>query len=443
MLQRYHLILRSRNEPYLLADIRPVGWMLPVVTADARSRATSAIARFLDQFHLRGTLVCVTAGTVDTEAAGIDWLSVVDVIDVVNECPIRLVEEVQERILEQRPLVPVQSSLIRTYQRMSDTLPTRFSRDRLADAIRWVAHCVPDLDATGSVQAIPHRVDLFRSTWEFRSPSAAVFLKWCGNGAFLEPALAEALVAAGGAHVPRTLAYERATGRWLTEGIAGKPLTSDLSARTVSAAVAALARVQMNLLSAEHRLRSIGVHGESIADLAAEGDGLLDQLPGSAERPDVRAARSRIHEACRTLDRLQLRNTWIHTDLVPENIFLGSGGVYFIDFEDPWIGPAPIALEFLFSGVRRHVSDEAARSVLVAAGQAAFSNAWKPCCSPRIMNEAFGSTRLAAEVLRVSRRLRAAVQKERNGELVGFTSLAAQESGERLVALANRSPTAP
>jgi len=78
-----------------------------------------------------------------------------------------------------------------------------------------------------------------------------------------------------------------------------------------------------------------------------------------------------------------------------------------------------------------------ARSAAVSSACESFMRAWRACVAPDVLRQSSGSTRLVAEVLRISRRLRALVGKEKNGELAGLVEPAIRESARRLVALAN------
>src|SRR5262249_46796586 len=265
------------------------------------------------------------------------------------------------------------------------------------------------------------------------------FLKWRRTGSLLEPELAAILSKQGGAYVPETLAFDRATGRWLTAGIQGRPLADDLSVKNVRRSAAMLAHVQLNLLCAGRTLRAIGVPAESLADLVAEADRIFEWLPSLPARPDVQKAKDRVRLACADLDGLHFSDVWIHTDFVPENIILDDreGCVYFIDFDEPWIGPAPVTLEFFAAWLRRHVAEAAKRSVLASNAREVFSQVWRAHHSLELLQKAFASTRLVAEVLRVSRRIRAIAAREASHELRGFLEPAARQSADRLVALAN------
>jgi hypothetical protein len=87
------------------------------------------------------------------------------------------------------------------------------------------------------------------------------------------------------------------------------------------------------------------------------------------------------------------------------------------------------------------VSDAVKRSALVSTARDGFSEVWQALHAGDAMRQAFASTRLVAELLRISRRLRSLERKETNGELRGFVELAGRESARRLMALANREDT--
>jgi hypothetical protein len=437
MLQRYHLVQRRPHSNGVLVESRRFAWLLPMVTAQARERASHVVSRFVERLNIHGTVACVTSGIVDRQTAGIDWLAVIDLGRGGCTCLIPLQEMAVDDLLDFPAILPVQSSLLRAYQRLSTTPPSALSPGWLIDATTWATAFLPDGGRLDPIGATPHRAELFEAMWEFRHPTMSFFLKWRGHGPFPEPELALIVATYGGARTPNTIACDRTSGRWLTEGLRGAPLTAQLSPAAIGRVAQIMALVQMNLVPVAQRLRSIGVPEESLVDLAAEGDRILDWLPCQSDHHSVQAARAAIHQACAELDALRLPPTWIHTDFVPENIFIDGNVVQFIDFDDPWIGPAPVVMEFLYGGLRRHIADMTVRSAAVAAACESFVRAWRALVAPDVMRQAFGSTRLLAEVLRVSRRLRAVAAKEKNGELAGFMEPAARESARRLVGLAN------
>jgi hypothetical protein len=441
MLQRYHLLLRGPDGTRVLADRRPLGWLLPIVAADARERAPRVVSRFIERLNVQGTVACITSGLVDRQGTGIDWLAVVDETSSGNVCPSNLQEAAIEDLLGRTAIVPVQSALLRAYQRLCHATPSALSPAWLTDATNWAARFLPDWATSAGMKVTPHRTELFEATWEFRDSTTSFFLKWRGQGSFLDPDVAQIVAMGGGAHVPTTIAHDRENGRWLTQRVHGAPLTSQLSPAVMARVGQTMAHAQISLLPCVQRLRSLGVAEESLADLAAEADRILDCLPSHFDHHEVGAARAAIHRACAELDALRLPATWIHADFVPENVFNGGDAVSFIDFEDPWMGPAPVVMEFLYSGLRRHIPDIAMRSTAISNACEGFVEGWRALIPADVMRQAFASTRLVAEILRISRRLRAVAAKEKNGELVGFVGPAVLESARRLVALANSGST--
>lgn len=420
----------------MLADRQRAGWLLPIVTAEPRARAARVLSRFIEQRQLRATLVCVTGGIVDAQSAGIDWLAIADRADSDLPCP-PLQEVALRDLLRSTALISVQARLLRSYGRLSARSASSASEGWLALTLDWLRSQLPDDDGGSTLEAIPHRAELLSATWEFRRRAApALFLKWRHDGSFAEAALTETLRAFDRSCAPRTVAVDRANGRWLTEAVPGSPLAQQLSTTTVARVAAAVARLQMAFASggAPHAASLPTVAG-SLADLPLEGDRILQCLPGWPDAPEIRDARREIRGAAAALRDLRLPDTWIHTDLVPENVFVDGERVSFIDFDDFWIGPAPVAMEFLFAGLRRLAATADERAALQSAALQAFIEAWRESVAPPVLRAAYRWTRLIAEVSRVSTRLRKLRRMEENGELCGLVDAAHRQSAERLTML--------
>jgi hypothetical protein len=430
MRQHYHVLIRRSACDRVLADCRVVGWLLPIATADARMRPPLVVSNLLDQLRIAGSVVCVTCGLVDPRGARIDWLAVIDEQRRSTRTN-GLSETTVEELLNRPAVVAVQPALLRAYRRGASRPGSALSIDWLADAVGWAKSVLPDIDP----HPLVHRADLFEAVWAFNAPRASVFLKWRGEAPFVDPDVAALVGGAGPLCVPVTLANDRIGRRWLASEVGGIPLTADLRPVTLGRVVEALARTQVTLLDAVPQLRPIDVRAESLEELATEADRLLDRV---ADRGELTIARDRIRGAFADLDALQLPATWIHTDFVPENVFVDAANVSVIDFDDPWIGSPPVAMEFLFSGLRRHIADPPQRAAAIRAARERYVEVWRPLVAPETMRRAFASTRIVAEVLRVSGRLRALAVKEARGELVGLLEPAARESARRLAALAQR-----
>jgi len=157
----------------------------------------------------------------------------------------------------------------------------------------------------GPCSCTSYRASPFEVVAAFDTPRARVYFKGLAGARISEPIINQCLAAAAPDSFARTLALERredGTLWWVTAECPGRPASDP------DVVAAALARLQCQLR-----------------------EGALDapELP----RVDLPAAAF-----------AHLPESWMPMDLDPSNVLVDGGQVRFIDLDDSFIGPAPLAM---------------------------------------------------------------------------------------------------
>jgi hypothetical protein len=197
---------------------------------------------------------------------------------------------------------------------------------------------------------------------------------------FLEPDLCDVLRAHARSAFPVTVAHDAEQGWWLTADVGGRETSEyvrhgDLPTQRLCDVMRAMADVQISTAgSADLQSLSFCVTRQSLRAgvVCAIEDCDLDIHWTARERAALLARVDALwDESCAD----GAVDTWIHSDPAPANVRIdGHGRAVFIDFEDPWYGPALLKGALAISSIpRRWPQPRPDREACEAAWQAYVS----------------------------------------------------------------------
>ncbi len=329
MHQSLHLLIVDRDRRTALAANYGSRWLLPMLTCGERARTAPLIARWCAERGVTGDVAGQWLGHMTPR--GIDWLAA---IAATSGC------SVTEPSLGWMPLDTLSSRLcVLDYQQWAIArslvrggLPSvdgPFGNLSWPEEVRtWIS------GAAGSavLSLTPYRVGAHEVVLGADCAKGLVYFKGLMGERATEARLTHALAAAAPDSFARTLALERrrdSSAWWLTAACPGRP------GGDAHRAAQALARVQQRVLAPD------ALDALSVLDLEAAARWGSELLAGSTCEPVVRCHCSRVMRA-------DVPPAWIPMDLDPTNIlFDDEDRVRFIDLDDSFLGPAPLAMAIL------------------------------------------------------------------------------------------------
>jgi hypothetical protein len=329
MKQILHLLIVDRNRRAALAATCGSRWLLPVVTCDERTRAVPLIVRWCAEHLVIGDVAGQWLGRVTS--TGIDWLVAIDA---------RLERSSPEPALQWMPLDTLSPAMsVLEYQQWAvertlarGPLPSvegPFGKFWWPDEARaWVGRVVGS-----AVESLtPYRTGAYEVVVGADCAGDRVYCKGLTPERAAEARVTQALAAIEPESFARTLALEhRADGSlwWLTAACPGK------SGGDAHRVAHALARIQQRVLAA-------GATGEwprLDLDAAARWTG---ELLGDSPCSDA------VRRQCTRVMCADVPVSWIPMDLDPTNVLVDHvDRVRFIDMDDSFLGPAPLAMATL------------------------------------------------------------------------------------------------
>lgn len=329
MQQTLHLFVFDRDRRAALAVSAGSRWLLPLLTCGERARAAPLAARWCAERGVTGEVAGQWLGRVTPDA--LDWLV------AITTCAEHAVSAPALRW--QSLDVLISSAPVLEYQQWAigrilsgHALPSvsgPFGNLAWPEEVRaWIGA------ATGSPAATltPYRVGAHEVVLGADSARGRVYFKGLVGERTAEARLTEALATAVPDAFARTLALDRrADGSvwWLTAGCAGR------SGGHVHRAAATFARVQQRVLATDALRELTAVDLEGAARWASD---VLGDSPSGA----------RMRRQCADVMGAAVPTAWIPMDLDPANILSDEqGGVRFIDLDDSFFGPAPLAMAIL------------------------------------------------------------------------------------------------
>ena len=322
--QLLHLLIVDPQRRTALAAHHASRWLLPVIVCAERTRPAPLVSRWCAE---RGIANNVAGQWLGRMAAGsADWLIPISVIAEFVR-PQSGLRWISLDLLGSDPsVIEYQRWAVRAS--LGGNRPPNvegpFGNTTWPDAVRaWIG------DVTASVVTAwtPLRTSAYELVCGADTARGRVYFKGLTCGRTAEAAITQTLASLVPGSFPKTLALEhRPDGAawWLIEACPGAPGGDPV------AIAAELARIQQKTAG-----KSLGF--ESL-ELAAAEEWAIDLLGDSHAAAVVR-------NACARLAHADLPLTWIPMDLDPANVLTDADGrVRFIDVDDSFYGPAPLAM---------------------------------------------------------------------------------------------------
>jgi hypothetical protein len=422
MHQSLHLLIVDADAAAVLASWHGGRWLLPMLQCDERTRAGRSIAAWMADRAIAGTVVGQWLGRAAPHVDTLDWLLVV-------RASVRTRPGL-DPALSWTPLAAVASSCsLLDYQQWAVSralegshLPRvhgPFGTVDWPDAVTtWTGTVLGErCRADPPFRCSPSEVVLPLST-----PHRTVFFKGLSLNRTCELAITAALASCDPDGFPSTIAAEaRRDGSvwWLMDACPGIPLAHAPTRGRVEQAAVAAARAQQRLADRRSDSHPVPLPVVAINDALVWARDLLgEQREGSA---CVQA----LERACAVVEGPHLPRTWTPLDLDPGNVLIEGRAVRFIDLDDSFLGPAPLAAATLARRLRRlHPAmnlDEVVRH--------AYEQAW----SPRLMlGSWWTSIEIASKLLEEHLGWKRAVLKTERGEITGVLEMATPRIVRRL-----------
>lgn len=405
MRQLLHLLIVDAGRGAALAGQFGGRWLLPVLTCGERVRADRHALRWVTSRGFDADVAGQWLGRVGTTAT--DWLIVLTVDGEASGPDPQVSWTMLDELTAGAALLDYQGwAVVRSLEISTlPSVPGPFGRiGWTADVRAWIAN------VTGSICSclLPYRTGAHEVVLGAHSASGPIYFKGLSAERAGEAHLTRLLAELEPSHFARTLALEeRPDGSvwWLTAGCPGRPAVHG----TVVAS--ALARVQRRVMTSEPVLRELSMlHVE-------ESFGWAGALVGDDW---YSAAIVPLHE---TVINADLPRSWIPMDLDPVNVLEDSSGeVRFIDLDDSFVGPAPLAMA-LFAKRSRDRSS-----------YGLYEQAW----FPGIRGIDWPGFERAVAVLDAWLGWRRVVRNTCRGELYGALELAEARVRDRLVRILHR-----
>src|SRR5260221_5898758 len=329
MKQTLHVLIVNRGRRAALAATCGPRWLLPVLTCDERTRAAPLIVRWCSDRGIHGDVAGQWLGRVTSNAT--DWFLVI----IARHSAATTDSTLRWRSLDALASTPA----VLDYQQWAvskaltrGVLPSvagPFGNLSWPDEVRsWIGNAV----GSPVTSSTPYRVGAHEVVVGADCASGRVYCKGLTPERAAEARVTAALAAIEPESFARTLASkDRGDGSvwWLTAGCDGRP------GGDVHRIAQALARIQQRGLAA-------GVPPElPRLDLDAPAQWASALVLDSPSGDVVRRQCARVTCAGGP-------SSWIPLDLDPTNVLVDDDGrVRFIDVDDSFLGPAPLAMATL------------------------------------------------------------------------------------------------
>ena len=353
MRQVLHLLIVDRDRRAALAARYGARWLLPVVTCDESARAAPLIAGWCAGRSCKPSVAGQWLGRIGPDAT--DWLVPVAAVagcwtaDAGFEWISLDALSAGASVLDYQTWA-LAAALVR------GALPSvrgPFGNLEWPERVlAWIG------DAAGSVPlaSTPYRVSAHEIVLGADMACGRVYFKGLSQGREAEAELTRRLAAVAPGSFPHTVALERrddGSEWWLMAACPGRP------GGDAKTAAQALAHIQQRLIGLGPRALALPAID---LDAAAQWAGKL--LPDPA-------CRIVVSQSCIEVTRASIPRSWIPMDLDPTNVLLDEeSAVRFIDVDDSYWGPAPLALATF-----------ARRSADPATARRAYEQSWVPALS--------------------------------------------------------------
>jgi hypothetical protein len=425
MRQYLHLLVVDRRRRMALTAAYGTRWLLPMVYGADRARAGPLALRWAAERGLGGEVVGQWLGRVMPDGATVDWLIVIASDDRTNVAP--GTNWTPLRMLKSSPsLLDYQQWAMRmaTSNTALPSVPGPFGALTWLDEIkRWVATVlgIPDI---GPV--CPHRTTANEVVLEISADRSLLFFKGLTWDRDIEPRVTAALASMAPESFARTIALDRqADGsiRWLSEACPGSVLSRRWSLGAATRVVRACAQIQQQAIASAVVERTLPA-----VDLPGAFEWALQWIDRAPASIDAGAARKAIERVRDELPGMPAPDSWIPMDLDPENVLVDDdGAVRFIDLDDSYFGPAPLAIAAFARRIRRSRIAAHDEITLKRAVYGAYEEAWphgRPC--------PWSSVEIASIVIDAYLAWRRILRSEQQGDISGAVEVTQSRVGQEL-----------
>jgi len=328
MRQVLHLFIVDRDRRAALAAWHGSRWLLPVIACGETTRAPLHVARWCARHGIGSDVAGQWLGRVGRDAT--DWLVAIRAGPDDSNAGSTLEWISLDALSSDASVLDYQTWAVARSLK-SGALPVvdgPFGNLDWPEAVRaWIGESI----GSPSCAWTPYRVSAHEIVLGAETPRGRVYFKGLTADRASEAALTQTLASLAPDSFARTLALDRRDGGstwWLTAECAGRPERTHLAAP-------ALARIQRMTAMAEETL---ALQRLDVEMAAAWARALVDDPATSAA----------IGRACATTAGAGVPHAWIPMDLDPANVLVDDdGAVRFIDVDDSFFGPAPLAMAIL------------------------------------------------------------------------------------------------
>ena len=414
MQQCLHLLIVDCRRGAALATRYGSRWLLPLLSCPERVRVDSSIARWTSEQGICGEVAGHWLGRTTSGADSMDWLVAIPARPGSCAANPDLVWTPLDALRSDTSLLEYQHWAVATALQ-GGALPTvrgPFGNlTWLAEVKAWIRASVGDWDPTSIT---PYRVTAHEVVLSARTSRGTVYFKGLASDRAVEARLTQMLSARMPDTFARTLALEAKPDSsvwWLAAECSGHTMRRCPPGMAASNVPRALARVQRSVMASAPVLREL--REVDLASAAAWAAGLLSDG----------ISRAAIARACDEAGNADVPQSWIPLDLDPGNVLVDdSGGVRFIDLDDSFVGPAPLAMA------------DFARQCRHGSAYGAYEDAW----SPALKGVSWPGFELASAVLEAWLGWKRVERNTYRGEVYGVSDLAAGRLAKRLAAVIHR-----
>ncbi len=358
MPQLLHLLIVDHRERTALVARYGSRWLLPLLSSRERTRVDPLITRWLAEQGLVGSVTGHWLGRLARAQDSMDWLVVVDASPGTRSTNPELTWTSLDTLVSGRSVLEYQQWAVAASLQCGSlpSVPGPFGNLTWMDDVGVWIRSVTGAQKLGAT--IPYRVTAYEVVLGTEVGGQRVYFKGLPPEREGEIRITTALSNLAPEVLARTLATERRPDGslwWLISECQGRDLAGRTDPAMTARVARALARVQRDALTSATVIAELDC--VPLADAAAWAASVLDRG----------TACSAIQQACAHVASAELPQSWIPLDLDPANVLVTDDGrVSFIDLDDSFVGPAPLAMAMF------------ARRYRDRSGYEPYEEAWSP-----------------------------------------------------------------